>query len=607
MRLLRSVARADARLLRVVAPAGYGKTTLIHQLGRTFETYSVCDCEGAAGVVELCRRVLAAIAGAAADEVVGLSMQIVSLQDDPAQWSDLAKRVWAASTGRRELFVFDNLEGLAETVACRDLVTQLIALSPVHRAVALCSRVHVGLALPRQVVPHLSIRIEAEDLAFDSDEFYQVFEGTSASAAVLQRIEEIANGWPIAILLLRRMLLEGDSAPAKLLENQVAFADLYDYLSEHVLSTLSEEQMSTLLTCVAVPETTQRDLELALNRDQERVRAIVDTVPFVARSASLLIAHPLIAKTLRERYDADCTELLRRVADGHSAHGALLRAARLYAAAGDKESAAATLERGNWLATSTWPIEFAQIVSQIDDETILRYPAVWTATSIVRACQQTPEEWRAKTYTVWTSVQSDERPHVKAIAFSAYVAALMNLGRLDEAMIMVRTRPPCLDPDDFSVTMSSALCAAAIDAWTGRFGRLREYRAQLEPVIAASAGWHSQYLYEIEARVQRTNGDWPAERRALEHAMDFGRSSNMATIPLWVLTYQVCGSWFAGDNVYCQARVAELESEMYAGIAKAFSFIVDCARGRAAGAASGYERPELRAWGISLRRPVATT
>src|SRR5579863_10288406 len=109
-RLADLVLKAGPRLLRVVAPAGYGKTTLVHQLGRRFGSFALCDCDRASDTIELSRRVLGALARETSQRTESVASQMVSLQDDPNQWADLALRVWSEPSNTPDLFVFDNLE-----------------------------------------------------------------------------------------------------------------------------------------------------------------------------------------------------------------------------------------------------------------------------------------------------------------------------------------------------------------------------------------------------------------------------------------------------------------------------------------------------------------
>ncbi|MBV9718690.1 MAG: winged helix-turn-helix domain-containing protein [Candidatus Eremiobacteraeota bacterium] len=603
------ISRAAPRLIRLIAPAGYGKTTLVHQLGSGYARFAVCDCDGAQTLIELSRRIISASSFGLTERADSLARQMVSLKaDEPSHWRDLALRAWTADDPVDELFVFDNLEALYDATDLQDLIARLLAENPACRTVAFCSRVPVTVRVPRHLQPHLTLTIGVDDLAFDHNEFLAAFERIQVQREVLNQIEQMTRGWPLAVRLFRRLVIESGSSAVPLEPDAIAFADLYDYLRDHVLGLMGPHHITALLACTAIPDATELDIASAFHDDTNVRETLTEVLPFLARTGKDSFApHPLISQTLRERFPSRCKAILKTVADAHDHAGNWLQAARLYLAGGDIERAAEALNAHDTFVVPTWPLKFAEIVTQIPEEIAIRYPALYSATSILRVPQLTPEEWAVKTSVVWEALPADTLPHTRASAFGAYAAALMNLGKLDQANELLRAYEASRRPDDFAGAMCAALIGTGIATWRGRFSGLEQSRTEMSPVISASAGWHAQFLYEFDARQYRCNGDWGAERRTLEHALDFARKSNMPTIPLWVLTYQAFGAWLAGDDRYYEARLAELEAEIYEGAAKGFSFFVDCARGRAESTSSGYERPEIRSYALLIAAAVAST
>ncbi len=73
--LIDRVRAASPAILTLVAPAGFGKTTLVRQLLTALGgNVAVCDCSGAGSDVELVRRVLPALADEAPERSATLAM-----------------------------------------------------------------------------------------------------------------------------------------------------------------------------------------------------------------------------------------------------------------------------------------------------------------------------------------------------------------------------------------------------------------------------------------------------------------------------------------------------------------------------------------------------
>jgi len=608
-RLIARVKHSAPRLLRLIAPAGYGKTTFVHQLRDGYSRFAICDCDGAQSVIELSRRVVSALSFALPDRADSLARQMVSLKaDEPSHWRDLALRSWSANDVPAELVVFDNLEQLHEAADSQELIARLLERTPPSRTVAFCSRIPVTIRVSRHLLPHLTLSIGVDDLAFDHSEFLAAFEGVTIAHDLLDRIEQMTRGWPLAVRLFRRLAVESGTSAILLEPGAIAFADLYDYLRDHVLALFEAHHITALLACTAIPDATETDVALALAKPTGAREALAGIMPFLARSEKgSFVPHPLIAQTLRERFPERCESILKGVADAHYAAANSLRAAQLYLSAGDTERAAKSLDVHDMFVVPTWPLEFAEIVTKIPDEVAIRYPALYSATSILRSPQLTPEEWAVKAALVWEALPPDALPSTRASAFGAYAAALMNLGKLDAADDLLHAYDASRRMDDSAGAMCASLIRTGLATWRGKFSGLEQSRADMSPAISASAGWHAQFLYEFDARHHRCRGNWAEERRALEHALEFARRSNMPTIPLWVLTYQAFGGWLAGDERYYEARLAELKRETYEGVAKGFSFFADCADGRAESSSSGYERPEIRSYAFLVAAAAATT
>src|SRR5579864_9776325 len=87
---------SPAQIVFLVAPAGYGKSTLAQALRREYERFSTCDCVDAATPRSFSQRVLAALSHENpenAEYYSELQMRLTSL-DDEAECSQILEQAW---------------------------------------------------------------------------------------------------------------------------------------------------------------------------------------------------------------------------------------------------------------------------------------------------------------------------------------------------------------------------------------------------------------------------------------------------------------------------------------------------------------------------------
>src|ERR1700731_3189456 len=82
--LLDRVRAAGPAIVVLVAPAGFGKTTLARQLIAGLPAIALCDCRGVASELDLARRVVAALAAASPRGSAALSQRETLLGDEQA-------------------------------------------------------------------------------------------------------------------------------------------------------------------------------------------------------------------------------------------------------------------------------------------------------------------------------------------------------------------------------------------------------------------------------------------------------------------------------------------------------------------------------------------
>ncbi len=352
-RLLKRVAISGSRLISMVAPAGFGKSTVAGMIASERGPQIVCDAQGAQNAGAFAARIVAA---AGADFVEGAETM------SNAELAAIILAAWA-SADERSVFVFDNLEAVADQPESMDLLVRLIKASP-GRLLVLCSRPPLALVNSRIIPPNEHLRLRIEDLSFSRAEIEALFEPARASAqlepieaAKIDRIFELTQGWPVAVLFLRQLdrvgQLErtldrasgtsGDGRP-----QARAFSDLYDYLVREVLDSI-EAPLSGALWALAAAGSAGSDAAFRAGEDlvtADGLQELATKLPLVQQySDGHYTVHPLIVSLLESLDPVRLERCRLTAAESYRNDGLLSHAARLYLDTGRVLLAAECLER----------------------------------------------------------------------------------------------------------------------------------------------------------------------------------------------------------------------------------------------------------------------
>ncbi len=261
--LLRRLTACEPRVLVAVAPAGYGKSTLVRQFANRRRSAISCDCSGAHSVASFAQRIAASLAEGDSDRTQALSHQRLLVGAQSEKWAAFALESWALSSAH-ELCIFENAERLCDSVEMIAYFARLLARTPERRRLAICSRQPLPLPLRRFFVPDEILTLGTEDLRFNKREIARAFAGIEDSSAAIATIARTTRGWPIAVFLIARLARD---LPLRGLFDRiggVAFSDLFAYLSEQVLAVMSPDRFTALLAVAAVPNATSSDISAAL-------------------------------------------------------------------------------------------------------------------------------------------------------------------------------------------------------------------------------------------------------------------------------------------------------------------------------------------------------
>jgi LuxR family maltose regulon positive regulatory protein len=253
--LVKRLRQADAGIVLVVAPAGYGKTTLLAQWAAADPrpvAWLTCDERDNDPVVLLTHAV------AALDRVLPCAPDLVRIVQAArsATWAaqrDRALRT-LASCPEPVLFVLDAVDCI-QTREGRAVIVSLIDHLPAGSTVALCARVPPRLPLAGLRSRSLVEAIGTSELAFSGREA-QLLLAATADLGEDERADviEACEGWPAALYLAA--LAVRDGGPASGPPAAVSGTDRYlaDYMGSVCLSHLRPSELRFLRRTAVLPE-----------------------------------------------------------------------------------------------------------------------------------------------------------------------------------------------------------------------------------------------------------------------------------------------------------------------------------------------------------------
>jgi LuxR family maltose regulon positive regulatory protein len=367
-RLVRALAAAsDADLAVLVAPAGYGKTSLLAEWAaadaRPFAWLPLGDDDN--DPAEL----LTAIGG--------------RLEEIAPLHGDLPG---ALPLSRPVVLVLDDAHVLQAPAALEAVAAVAERLGP-GSLVALASRSEPGLPLGRLRAHGALVELRAKDLAMTEREAAALLRraGTPLVGAPLAAVMRATEGWPAALYLAALALREEDDpgrAAARFRGDDRLVAD---YLRDELLAPLDTEAIDFLTRTSALEELSGPLCDAVLGRRgsgrilRDLSRSALPLRP-LDRCDERFRTHPLLAAMLRgelRRQEPDGEqELQRRASAWHERHGDVKRAIDHAVAAGDASRAAALLWRG--VTTGALPADGAAVgrrLERLGDDRVAREPA----------------------------------------------------------------------------------------------------------------------------------------------------------------------------------------------------------------------------------------
>ena len=389
--LARTLERAaDARLVLVQAPAGFGKTTLLVQLAAALAAapggevvWVSLDAED-----NDANRLFAALFGALAaldlSWAVPPATVLAQLQDaSPAARTALGPLIDAlgARPGARIALVLDDLHHITDAAALQ-LLDALIARAPPELCLFIGSRVTPALSLARWRAGGELVELGFEDLQFDLDAAQALcrLRGLEApSDEALQAALARTHGWVAGLQLMLGSARQGAGLPA--LVGPAAHRHLFEYFAQEVLAELPPPLQQFVLHSSVLPELSPALCQAVTGRGD--ARAVLDA----------LFSRQLFLSALDETVPVlRFHDLFRDFLQGELERREPGLAAELHARAAAAEARDETrAERAvpHWLAAGRWPEALAALRQMADG-----LLAVGGTHRLERWLEQLPPDWR---------------------------------------------------------------------------------------------------------------------------------------------------------------------------------------------------------------------
>ena len=304
------------RLIRIVAPAGFGKSSLaalwLQELAQSLETDRPLAIWVSLEPEIDSATALASHLAAAFAPIAGGALQHPSTDSEaPKTVRSILQAV--ADDPRSVVLVFDDLH-LIQNPAALALVQLLLDRCPPNLHPVILSRTATPLNVGRLLANGDILSLTRDDLSFDHSEVTTFVKHSRLAAADPQLIQEIevhAAGWATGLQLLAQALPTSGQLRSSSALLHAAYNDLASFLDREILGSMPTQLQTFLMDvsflpllfadlCAAVTQSTRAECALLLER-ADALSGLVTQFGESSDAGPHFHMHPLLRGILQDR------------------------------------------------------------------------------------------------------------------------------------------------------------------------------------------------------------------------------------------------------------------------------------------------------------------
>jgi DNA-binding SARP family transcriptional activator len=586
----------SVKLACVTAPAGYGKSTLVAEVANAGRPTLVVDLAEGSTSRLIIARFAAALSGDGRADIARSSLSLV-VDRDYRDLLDFTLNQWLAVPPRTIVFLENAEDALRAEDTCA-LLKSLLSTISAGVTVAICSRVPVPFPLVRFAPPDQILRIDAPQLAFSRAEVAALCEDVANT--YVESILEASRGWPMAVMLLRKLALDGTFDGAIDSLGSIHFEDLYDYLYGHVLAAYPQELVSVLVLAAALPSVDLAELSALSGLPADQIAKLTDLPFFTVETNRSVSLHPLVRTMLRKRRPHEAEFESERALAFFESREDFRRCAAIAVAMGQPVRAAEFLERMPPDILVDEISAGAEIVLKLEAGSLRKLPNLWAATVPYRQYSMRFDDALREARTAYYCMPQSANLAIRCAVGRAASATVYRSGEVEEAFAIVSELLEQTRACGGEVRAPLLALAVSMHGLQGNFSEARRLRLEFENAgyRESLAGRTFDYL---DSHVAFANGEYAKGMTLIDESLRLTQRDRIPMSTGFTALNGAVFAWVYGDDTRFAQYIAIAEAAMMPGIVKGFAFELACAQGIPWDGEFGHEEPISRAIGHLYR------